>query len=208
MKVIAFQAKVSRWIENFDRDGYFCLRGCFWLEKPNFHKELQVTNFELRMRSSALFNLRLSTWTYLFFSRRSTLIFFSQINADLFSAPICDFNLRISAWTVFSEFSHPRPNIPQNYSPLKIRGVPLKAEGCYDVMDNWELTRNREMGSREWITSYEFRITNAIICAFSICDYLREPVCFFLADQRWFISRWFTQIFFCAHLLFSAWNNL
>ncbi len=37
MKVIAFQAKVSRWIENFDCDGYFCIRGCFWLEKPNFH---------------------------------------------------------------------------------------------------------------------------------------------------------------------------
>jgi len=128
MKVIAFQATVSRWIENFDCNGYFCIRGCFWLEKPNFHKELQVTNFELRMRSSALFNLRLSTWTYLFF--------FSQINADLFSAPICDFNLRISAWTVFSEFSHPRLNIPQNYSPLKIRGVPPKAGRCYDVMDN------------------------------------------------------------------------
>ncbi len=127
MKVIAFQAKVSRWIENFDCDGYFCIRGCFWFEKPNFHKELQVINFELRMRSSALFNLRLSTWTYLFFSRRSTLIFFSLIHADLFSAPICDFNLRISAWTVFSEFSHPRPNISQNYSPLKIRGVPPKA---------------------------------------------------------------------------------
>ena len=133
MKVIAFQATVSRWIENFDCNGYFCIRGCFWLEKPNFHKELQVTNFELRMRSSALFNLRLSTWTYLFFSRRSTLIFFSLIHADLFSAPICDFNLRISAWTVFSEFSHPRPNIPQNYSSLKIRGVPPKAGKCYDV---------------------------------------------------------------------------
>jgi hypothetical protein len=37
MKVIAFQAKVSRGIENFDRDGYFCIRGYFWLEKPNFH---------------------------------------------------------------------------------------------------------------------------------------------------------------------------
>jgi hypothetical protein len=37
MKVIAFQAKVSQWIENFDCDGYFCIRGCFWLEKPNFH---------------------------------------------------------------------------------------------------------------------------------------------------------------------------
>jgi hypothetical protein len=89
MKVVAFQAKVSRWIENFDRDGYFCLRGCFWLEKPNFHKELQVTNFELRMRSSALFNLRLSTWTYLFFladqrwsfSRWFTLIYFLRPSA-------------------------------------------------------------------------------------------------------------------------------
>ena len=29
MKVIAFQAKVSRRIENFDCDGYFCIRGCF-----------------------------------------------------------------------------------------------------------------------------------------------------------------------------------
>ena len=85
MKVIAFQATVSRWIENFDCDGYFCIRGCFWLEKPNFHKELQVINFELRMRSSALFNLRLSTWTYLFF--------FSQINADLFLAD--------SRWFIF-----------------------------------------------------------------------------------------------------------
>jgi len=35
--LIAFQAKVSRWIENFDRDGYFCIRECFWLEKPDFH---------------------------------------------------------------------------------------------------------------------------------------------------------------------------
>ena len=85
MNVFAFQAKVSRWIENFDCDGYFCIRECFCLEKPNFHKELQVTNFELRMRSSALFNLRLSTWTYLFF--------FSQINADLFLAD--------SRWFIF-----------------------------------------------------------------------------------------------------------
>jgi hypothetical protein len=96
------------------------------------------------MRSSALFNLRLSTWTYLFFSRRSTLIFFSLIHADLFSAPICDFNLRLSAWTVFSEFSHPRPNIPKNYSSLKIRGVPPKAGRGYCLSGksepgNWRL---------------------------------------------------------------------
>ena len=77
----AFQAKVSRGIENFDCDGYFCIRECFCLEKPNFHKELQVINFELRMRSSALFNLRLSTWTYLFFSRRFTLIYFLRPSA-------------------------------------------------------------------------------------------------------------------------------
>ena len=33
------------------------------------------------------------------------------------------FNLRTSAWNVFfPEFSHPRPNIPQNYSPLILRG--------------------------------------------------------------------------------------
>jgi len=37
MKVIAFQAKVSRWIEGSDCDEYFCIRGYFWLEKPNFH---------------------------------------------------------------------------------------------------------------------------------------------------------------------------
>jgi hypothetical protein len=45
MKVIAFQAKVSRGIKNFNCDGYFCIRGCFWLEKPDFHKKLQVTNY-------------------------------------------------------------------------------------------------------------------------------------------------------------------
>jgi hypothetical protein len=38
MKVIAFQAKVCRWIENFDCDGYFSVfKDVFWLEKPNFH---------------------------------------------------------------------------------------------------------------------------------------------------------------------------
>jgi hypothetical protein len=73
-------------------------------EVRNGNWKLRITNFELRMRSSAFFNLRLSTWTYLFFSRRSTLIFFSQIHADLFSAPICDFNLRLSAWTIFLIF--------------------------------------------------------------------------------------------------------
>ena len=29
--------KMSQWIEGFHCDGYFCIRGCFWLEKPNFH---------------------------------------------------------------------------------------------------------------------------------------------------------------------------
>ena len=37
MNVFAFQAKVSRWIEGFHCDEYFCIRGYFWLEKPNFH---------------------------------------------------------------------------------------------------------------------------------------------------------------------------
>jgi hypothetical protein len=135
---------VSRWIEGFHCDGYFCIRGCFWLEKPNFHKDLQVINFELRMRSSALFNLRLSTWTYLFF--------FSQINADLFLADSRWFifcaHLRFQSANIcvncFSKFSHPRPNIPQNYSLLKIRGVPPKAGRGYCLSGkskpmNWKL---------------------------------------------------------------------
>jgi hypothetical protein len=131
IKVIAFQAKVSRWIEKFDRDGYFCIRGCFWLEKPNFHKELQVINFELRMRSSALFQ---SATIYVNLS-----IFFSQINADLFLADSRWFifcaHLRFQSANIcvncFSKFSHPRPNILQNYSLLKIRGVPPKAGRGY-----------------------------------------------------------------------------
>ena len=45
----------------------------------------ELEKWGLRMRSSALFNLRLSTWTYLFF--------FSQINADLFLAD--------SRWFIF-----------------------------------------------------------------------------------------------------------
>jgi hypothetical protein len=57
----------------------------FRLEKPNFHKELQVTNFELRMRSSALFQ---SATIYVNLS-----IFFLQINADLFLAD--------SRWFIF-----------------------------------------------------------------------------------------------------------
>jgi hypothetical protein len=110
--------------------------GVFGLKSRIFIRiyKLSISNYECD-------HLHFSICDYLrepiyFFSRRSTLIFFSLIHADLFSAPICDFNLRISAWTVFSEFSHPRPNIPQNYSLLKIRGVPPKAGRCYDVMDN------------------------------------------------------------------------
>ena len=113
----------------------------------------ELEKWGLRMRSSALFNLRLSTWTYLFFSRRSTLIFFSLIHADLFSAPICEYLREL----FFSEFSHPRPNIPQNYSLLKIRGVPPKAGRCYELIDNWQIIMDnigevKKSGVEEFIT--------------------------------------------------------
>ena len=111
-----------------------------------------IRNYKLPISNYECDHLHFSICDYLrepiyFFSRRSTLIFFSLIHADLFSAPICDFNLRISAWTVFSEFSHPRPNIPQNYSLLKIRGVPPKAGRCYEWIDNWEF--KKEVGKSE-----------------------------------------------------------
>jgi hypothetical protein len=107
----------------------FVFEGIFGLKSRIF-----IRNYKLSISNYECDHQHFSICDYLrepiyFFSRRSTLIFFSLIHADLFSAPICDFNLRISAWTVFSEFSHPRPNIPQNYSPLKIRGVPPKAGG-------------------------------------------------------------------------------
>jgi hypothetical protein len=48
------------------------------------------------------------------------------------------------------------------------------------------------------IENYELPISNYECdhLHFSICDYLREPICFFLADQRWSFSRWFTPIYF------------
>jgi len=91
---------------------------------------------------------------------------FSQINADLFSAPLCvnyfsDFflsqiyadsfplitlilcaPLRFQSAPIcvnyFSEFPPRHPNIPHNNSPLKIRGVPPKAGRCYDVRNKNE----------------------------------------------------------------------
>ncbi|PLB86654.1 hypothetical protein C0T31_04530 [Dysgonamonadaceae bacterium] len=64
--------------------------------------EMGIENYELPISNYECDHLHFSICDYLrepiyFFSRRSTLIFFSQIHADLFSAPICDFNLRISA---------------------------------------------------------------------------------------------------------------
>ena len=100
--------------------------------------------------------------------------FFSTNNAN---------PLRISAWNTFSEFSPRHPNIPQNNSPLKIRGVPPKAGRCYDV-------RNEEL--EKW----ELRMRPS---AFSICEYLREL----------FFRNFFSLIyadFLCAHLRFQSAN--
>jgi len=116
--------------------------------------------------------MRLSAWTnfLIFFSRRSTLIYFSPIYADFFLRPSV-FYLRISA--------------------------------------------------------------------FNICEHLREPIFFFLADQRWFFSapsafpicaplrepiyflsqiyadlfladlrRFFFHAHLCFYLRISVWNNL
>jgi hypothetical protein len=161
--------------------------GVFGLKSRIFIRnyKLSISNYECDHLH--FFNLRLSTWTYLFFSRRSTLIFFSLIHADLFSAPICDFNLRISAWTVFSEFSHPRPNIPQNYSLLKIRGVPPKTGRCYDVMKNWEF-KKLEMRILNYKFSFclfflvgvDIRLCNcnrsAFQAAYGCCIFVRRSV--------------------------------
>jgi hypothetical protein len=48
------------------------------------------------------------------------------------------------------------------------------------------------------IENYELPISNYECdhLHFSICDYLREPIYFFLADQRWSFSRRFTPIYF------------
>jgi hypothetical protein len=58
MKVIAFQAKVSRRIENFDCDGYFCIRGCFGLKSRIFI----TAEFILRHESSSETCLKGSTF--------------------------------------------------------------------------------------------------------------------------------------------------
>jgi hypothetical protein len=113
-----------------------------------------IRNYKLPISNYECDHLHFSICDYLrepiyFFSRRSTLIFFSLIHADLFSAPICEYLREL----FFSEFSHPRPNILQNYSSLKIRGVPPKAGGCYELIDNWQIImdnrRSEEVGSGE-----------------------------------------------------------
>jgi hypothetical protein len=63
-----------------------------------------------------------------------------------------------------------------------------------------------EVRSWKWkfqITSYQFRITNAIICTFQSATIYVNLSIFFLADQRWSFSRWFTLIYFLRP---SAWT--
>jgi hypothetical protein len=63
-------------------------------------------------------------------------------------------------------------------SPLKIRGVPPKAGRCYDVMENWELTRNREMGSREIrISNYKFSFCLFFFCRRRYSAMQRQSFC-------------------------------
>jgi hypothetical protein len=53
-------------------------------------------------------------------------------------------------------------------SPLKIRGVPPKAGGCYELMDNWQWIIDnwelkKEVGKLEMeISNYELPITNGL----------------------------------------------
>jgi len=76
---------------------------------------------------------------------------------------ICDYQREL----FFLNFLTHAQNIPQNNSPLKIRGVPPKAGRCYDV-------RNEEL--ENWrISNYE-----CTHLRFSICVYLREMYFFSL----------------------------
>ena len=135
IKVIAFQAKVSRWIEGFHCDGFLYSR-VFLAWKAEF--SWGITSYQFRITNAIICTFQSAT-IYVSLS-----IFFSQINADLFLADSRWFifcaHLRFQSANIcvncFSKFSHPRPNILQNYSLLKIRGVPPKAGRCYDVMDN------------------------------------------------------------------------
>ena len=133
------------------------------MKKWEVENELQVKNYELRMRSSALFQsatiyvslsiffLADQRWS---FSRWFTLIYFLRSSA----ISICEYLREL----FFLNFLTHAQISPQNYSLLKIRGVPPKAGRCYELIDNWQIimdnigeVKKSEMG----IENCQLRIT-------------------------------------------------
>ena len=104
-----------RWI-------FLCIRGCFWLEKPNFHNR--------RIYSAAWIVVgNLPERQYFYLPRRLK---------DAKLASSSEYHNPCTAWRQCLSPYLKGTVIWQVWSnsPLKIRGVPPKAGRCYELMDN------------------------------------------------------------------------